>query len=265
MSRRIILVLAAWVALSALSAAARGEQYWIAYEGNDYPENEGWTRYTYGPGGPGTGQAQRRLEDGALVIDSTADIMIADFYQIHRPGQIDPGPGETFVLQWRMRLEDLIGHLDPSVGVFSDDDWGVGWSFTATGMQSAFELGVEIPLTFNDYHDCELRSADMRTYALFVDGQLARNGSFWFIGQTGAYVTWGDSVQGGASISHWDYARFGVIPEPSTAVMLLLIAFPMSRNRRRFATKISVQKESNDASRTFCSTHHRRNSRGSSG
>ena len=60
MSRRIVLVvLGGWLVFPAAA-----EPFWIAYEGNDYPEHEGWERVTIG------GAAQRQLDDGGLILDT---------------------------------------------------------------------------------------------------------------------------------------------------------------------------------------------------
>ena len=37
------------VLLGVAAGAAWAEPYWIAYEGNDFPENEGWVRYATNP------------------------------------------------------------------------------------------------------------------------------------------------------------------------------------------------------------------------
>lgn len=48
------------------TCAAMGDEYWIAYEGNDYPENEGWVRWASEP------PAKRWIENGSLFIDTRA-------------------------------------------------------------------------------------------------------------------------------------------------------------------------------------------------
>ena len=70
--KRVILLLFTAAALGTLVIPAGAEPYWIAYEGNDFPENEGWERYVTGP------PAVRWLEDGSLFVDSRADTHTAD-------------------------------------------------------------------------------------------------------------------------------------------------------------------------------------------
>jgi hypothetical protein len=79
-------------ALGVLAMPARAEPYWIAYEGNDFPENEGWW-HIWGPE-PG----ERWIEDSVFVLDTLRDTHIADFYVMNMWGSLDPGPGETFVM-----------------------------------------------------------------------------------------------------------------------------------------------------------------------
>ena len=75
----------AWLALAVcllgVMPAAKAAPYWIAYEGDAWPEDEGWW-HIWGPR-----PAYRWIEDGALVIDSLDDILIADFYEMHTDGQ----------------------------------------------------------------------------------------------------------------------------------------------------------------------------------
>lgn len=195
--------------------AVRADEYWIAYEADDFPENQGWTRRIFGGG------ANRFLDQGNLVIDSLASPQIADFYEMERPGSIDPDPGELFVLQWRLRVDRVTRLEDPGVALFSDESWAVGLSFGEDHVVSGFELGVSIPIAPGVFHDYELRSADMRTYGFDIDGQLARAGSFVHV-VTSSLVGWGDGTQGSASLSTWDYFRFGVVPEPGSALLLAL-------------------------------------------
>jgi hypothetical protein len=68
---------------------ARAAPYWVSYQGNDFPENEGWERTFTDPNGVvGQGGAIRTLENGSLVLNSREDVSIVDFYNMHR--QIDP-------------------------------------------------------------------------------------------------------------------------------------------------------------------------------
>jgi hypothetical protein len=85
-------------------------------------------------------------------------------------------------------------------------------------MSATFEPGV--------FHRFELRSWDMRSFELSIDDTLALAGDLVHV-ITASKVTWGDGAVGSASLSHWDYYRFGVVPEANSAVgftMLSLLA-----------------------------------------
>jgi len=221
-----------WLCFVALLALAvtdvSAEQYWVAYEGNDFPENEGWTRFTDGVG------AQRAIVDGMFVIDSRESLHIYDYYMRDLQGSLDPGTDETFVLQWRMLIEGLEGWRDPIVGVFSDDSWAVSLEFTDDSVSSGFESGVQVPFEPFVPHEFEFRSSDMRNYELLIDGALTIEGSFWQ-SLNASRVAWGDGVQGGASLTRWDYMRFGVVPEPGSSVLLfhLMVILHHAAKRNR--------------------------------
>jgi len=198
----------------AVASAATGDQYWIAYEGNDFPENEGSERYATDP------PAQRWLEDGSLFIDSRGEGHIVDNYTVYfEDGGVDPGPGETFVMRWRLNVHEATLWDDPGVYVNSDDLYSVAFLFGEDYLFSVYEPDVYIQLEPGVFHGFELRSGDMRSYRLYVDGGLAVEGVF-FEGLFSPRVGWGD-ITGAGSLAQWDYFRFGVIPEPSACVIAL--------------------------------------------
>lgn len=196
---------------------AGADQYWVAYEGNDFPENEGWTRII-----EGDGPAVRTLADGVLTIDSLRSRQIADFYRIDR--QIDPAPGEEFVMRWRLRVNQVEGTwpYDPGVALFSDDDWGLGFEFGEAEIRSVFEHR-SFALVPGVFHQFEVRSHDMRQYDLIVDGLPFFQGAFWKPAVTRSYVAWGDAGVGSASVAEWDYFEFGVVPEPTCQTLAVVV------------------------------------------
>ena len=208
------------------ASAARASPYWIAYEGNDFPENEGWPRRT------SWGGAQRSLEDGWLVLDGRADPRIYDYYELAVPGGIDPGPGELFVAQWRVYVDHVLGQYDAGLSVVSDAHWTVAFALSQDTVYSMCETGVSATFEPGRPHTFELRSADMRSYVLSIDGNPAIHGRFWE-GLTTSAVAWGDSVYHAASLSRWDYVRFGVVPEPGSIVLGMLSALLLSTSTRR--------------------------------
>jgi hypothetical protein len=79
-----------------------------------------------------------------------------------------------------------------------------------------------ISLDSEDFHEFRVESADMVSFSLSIDDGLAYTGTFESLTLLHSFVNFGDAVQGQSSLTHWDYVRFGVIPEPSTVWLLLL-------------------------------------------
>jgi len=212
----------------AAADAARGAPYWVAWEGNDYPENEGWERIVNGPQ-----PAERTLADGIMTMDGLADRQIDDYYRMERP--IDPEPGEVFVMQWRLRVNEIIGSpltlKDAGIGVFSDEDWELLLVFGVDFIRS-FHEDVVIPFEAHAFHTFEVRSFDMQRYELYMDGSTVYVGSFWEPSFRRSRIEWGDYTRGAASLVDWDYFRFGVIPEPSCCILLLAALCALHSTRR---------------------------------
>jgi hypothetical protein len=196
--------------LSALATAgaAVAETWWWDFEFNDPndlpPNGDGWLR-RYQPVPFGV------VQDGTLTY-SYQDPSTYDFFELSRPGALDPGPNEIFVAEWRLWTEWVSYHLgDPAVCVESDDAWAINFSFAPTQIYSFCE-NLFIPLD-EGWHTYRLLSLSMRDYDLYIDGALARQGSFVHLYLT-SRVGWGDSWEGVASTHHWDYFRVGVLPAP---------------------------------------------------
>jgi len=203
---------------------ASADEYWITYEGNDFPENEGWTRHTY------AGGAERWLEDGALVIDSISvgDLQATDTYQ-----QVDvrrPEPGELFVAEWRMRLDQFEESYDALVVIARPEPLGDLTFAHALDHLVVFDDWDPIPVTPGEWHIYRFESEDMDAYTLLVDGAPAYEGHFQTPSLLDPLLAFGNAARGAASVSRWDYVRFGIIPEPSS-VLLLTVGFLARRGR----------------------------------
>jgi hypothetical protein len=204
--------------LLALVASAAGEQFWCEYDASAglFPEDAGWTRITYGGG------AQRSFEDGALVLDGLADLGIEDFYRMDAPLQLQAG--ECFVLRWRMRADQVFGFADPGMNFTVLGQAALTLVYTESSIYSLGE-GVSTVATFEPgvFHDYQVTSTDLDTYTLQIDGEDVHYG---LLDPTGweSGVQWGDYVRGGRSLAHWDYVQFGVIPEPTSGVIMGLLA-----------------------------------------
>ncbi|MEW6251520.1 MAG: hypothetical protein AB1716_12805 [Planctomycetota bacterium] len=207
-----------WPAMLLIAAATArsspGDTYWVNYQASSglFPEEAGWTRYTR------EGGDQRWFEDGWLVMDGTADPRIQDYNRFDR--SLDPAPGEEFIVQWRISVDQLSGYYDPAIGVFSDEQWGVGFVMSLGDIKSQFEQNVSASFAPGVAHTFELRSRDMRAYSLSIDGLPAISGSFW-LSLSRSHVAWGDGVYGAASLARWEFVRFGVVPEPDSGICLV--------------------------------------------
>jgi hypothetical protein len=222
----------ALIAVLFSAGAAFSTPYWIDWEGDDWPEAVGYERNWGDLQGQYHGSgAVRTLQDGVLTYDSLYDPGVCDFYFMDRPGQMDPRPGEQFVMEWRLKIDVVNGADDPGVGLFSDNAWGVGFAYGVDHISSVFENYLNIPFVPYVWHDYRVVSTDMRAYDLFIDDVLVRHGAF---GQTigPSEVTFGDGSQSASSLHHWDYFRFGVVPEPCALLSLMwVIAWRGARRR----------------------------------
>ena len=197
----------------AIAPAVPAAPYWVGWEGNDYPENEGWERITHD-----AGPAERTLAGGVMTMDGLADSQIDDYFRMDRP--LDPGAREEFVMQWRLRVYEVNGLKDPGIGLFSDDDWELLLVFGVDFIRSFHEDTV-IPFEPDIFHTFEVRSSDMQSYELQIDGLIVYAGGFWEPSFRQARIEWGDYTRGASSLVDWDYFRFGVVPEPASAALII--------------------------------------------
>jgi hypothetical protein len=224
MTTRLLFTVVA--ALGALVAQAGAEQYWIAYEGNDFPENESWRREINAAGG-----ANRWIEDGALVIDSLHNAAIWDTYVID--GISDPGPGERFIAEWRVLSEEMLFWYDAGVTI----------ARTNTPGHLSIQIGIEdilvwrewehIPIAPSQWHAYRVESDDMAEYTLSIDGERVFTGLLEDESLIRSFMLWGDMANGAASLTRWDYVRFGVVPEPHSLAYSIIAAFVLRLSASR--------------------------------
>jgi len=206
--------------LLSIVGGATAEPYWVEYDASSgvFPEAVGWQRVWGDEQGPWHGSgAVRSFEDGALVLDTLYDIRVDEYYIWHGP-PIDPGPGETFVAEWRVQLSDLVGPSAFQVAVFSDSHTGVDFNFSVDSVR-CLVTGVSAPFLPDLFHTFTLLSADMTTFELLIDGSPGLSGAFAYAPST-SFVAWGEGTAGSGSRCEWDYFSFGSVPEPSAAAML---------------------------------------------
>jgi hypothetical protein len=218
------------LALAALACPAGA--YYISWEGDCLPEEAGWTRVWGDWTGPyhGTG-AVRTIADGVMTMDSLYDDGVYDFAQIN--AELNPAPGELFVAEWRLAIDELVGAIpgvvgDPGITVCSDDRWMAYFEYDGESLIGY--SGLHVPVTPGEFHDYRVTSPNMRTYDLFIDGELVYKGSFWYQ-LLASRATFGDAVQGAGSLARWDYVRLYTIPEPTSVLLLLAVASCCARRR----------------------------------
>lgn len=216
-----------------LVAPAAATPYWIAWEGEDYPENEGWERHYGNEDGPWQGGAERSIENGIMTIDSMRNHMIYDYYRIDR--QLNPDPGELFIAEWSVRILHSLGPVpDATLGIARDGEGTLAFGFRVDSVTSLRE-GWAYPLSPDVLHAFRLESTDLLSYSLFIDGVYLRDGLWDLESLNESFFAFGDGSYGGTvrSYSEWDYVRFGVIPEPETALMVSAVILIVFRSHRR--------------------------------
>jgi len=218
-------------ALGVLVAQAGADEYWIAYEADDFPENDGWRRHFGNEDGPYQGGAERWIEDGVFVLDSLRHDQIYDFYDIERP--IDPGPGELFVAEWCVSVKESIPEYDLGVSIARDEPPGDVLFRLREDEVYIWTEGVSISLGQPGFHTYRLESWDMESYSLVIDEAVMYYGMFDPETFSRSRVAFGDGTQGARSLSHWDHLRFGVVPEPHSLTCSILAALVLPAARRR--------------------------------
>lgn len=218
------------LAMVCCAALAQATPYWIAYEGDALPEDAGWQRRWGDEHGPHHGGAERTVEGGILTLDGLRHDQIFDLYEVQRP--INPGPGELFVAEWRVRVDPQSDPSDVGIVIARDElaghvelDLAPDHIFIAPG-------DITIELEVGVFHTYWFASSDMESFELTIDETIQYSGWFETVTLLNSFVNFGDAVQGEVSLSQWDYFRFGVVPEPTTAwtaVLGLLVVQPRRR------------------------------------
>ncbi len=200
-------------------SVASSDQFWVAWEGDTFPEDSGWTRYTR------AGGDQRTLADGTMTLDGMGNPETVDEALYYT--QVLPGLGEWFQADWRLRVDQVSGISDPLLAVGAGDRGIVILEFAESRLSSLLE-GTSADFDPGEFHAYSLVSPDLASYALYIDGGLALSGVFIAPAPlTG--ICWGDGSSSASSVSTWDYVRFGIVPEPSAAFALALAGATMLR------------------------------------
>lgn len=208
-----------------LPPTAWGAPYWVAYEGDVFPEEVGWERVVIDFTGAEPPGAQRALLGDELRIDGTRSPDIADFYELER--SINPEEGELFIAEWAVDVVGLtnpLGLSDVNVLIAPDQMGALAFAMFPDRIESRRE-GWAIDLASSGYHEYRIESLDMVSYDLWIDGVFMRSGEWDLESLNQSFVYFGDVARGAevTSIADWDYVRFGVVPEPAALPLVLLV------------------------------------------
>ncbi|MDX9976388.1 MAG: hypothetical protein RBU21_25660 [FCB group bacterium] len=166
MRQKLTLVLAA---LLILAATAHGTPYWIAWEGDDIPENEGWLWVWGFENGPQQGGAARTLATGIMTLDGLGSDQIWDGYELL--GDPSPDPGETFRTERRVLIDATGDPFDVSASARYAPPGDAPLDFSASGLRLNSDE-VLIDLEPGVFHDCILTSPDMRSDIPLIHGSI---------------------------------------------------------------------------------------------
>ncbi len=215
-------VLAALVSLM-LAGSAAAEPFWVEYNASCglFPEEVGWERTVYGGG------AERWIQDGYLVLDGLVGSGISDFYRMDAPVALEPG--ERFVMEWRLRVDEVPGLWDPGINFTVLGEAMLTLVYTESTIYSLYETMTIASFEPGVFHDYSLTSTDLETYTLCIGGEPVHGGLLSFPGGE-SRVRWGDYGRP-ASLSTWSSVAFGVVPEPFTGAITAAAALLVLRSR----------------------------------
>jgi len=198
-----------WLILTvlAISGPAARADWWYTYEASEgtFPEQQGWQRNT------DAGGAQRWFEDGAFVLDASADPAIIESYSRGMESLPDPNdPTHVFVCEWSLKVESMTGWWDPTFFVTFKGHGDVVLGFKMDRIYSLYEGKYIAYFEPDVFHTYRLVTSNMDSYTLAVDGMPVYAGD---VSPWGNYsvVQFGDAGPADAGLSRFDYVRYGVV------------------------------------------------------
>jgi len=221
--RQVTLALIAAVFSTSLG---RAELFDYCYTCDAFPEAEAWWRRTHDP----DQQLLRGIEQGIFWLDTRASLSIYDYYKFE-DAALEPGPGESLHITWRMRTLETAPADHPSdVELGFRNSAGRHLSFSLA-REYVYEQGVgppgapehAYPIEPGGFHTYCFVTSDVERYELYVDGEFAFQGTFGAgVPTPVSYVFFGDVWRGVWSLSEWDSVHIQVVPEPPVGVLTLL-------------------------------------------
>lgn len=189
-------------------AAPSLADWWYTYEGSEgtFPEQQGWQRNVDGGG------AQRWFEDGAFVLDASADPEIIECYTGGMASLPDPDdPTHAFVCEWRLKVDSMTGWLDPTLFVTFEGYGDVMLGFQTNRIYSLHECKYIAYFEPGVSHSFRLATTDLDFYTLAIDGVVVYAGDVttWPAWDSG--VQFGDAGPTAATLSRFDCVRYGVV------------------------------------------------------
>jgi hypothetical protein len=186
------------------------------YEGDVFPEVEHWLRV-------GTSDADRTIVDGSLVI--AVDLGVweplpggeQDFYK----RWISEFEGAPFFVEWRCMSDAPRSEILGVGGSFINATGSVPPSYHFTITQDQVRLWRDnfIPMIYVDlepgvFHTYRVEAYGGVLYVLYIDGIEIDSGvPEGVFPNADARIIWGASMWNTPSTNHWDYVRYGTIPQ----------------------------------------------------
>ena len=220
------------VPLACSTSSVFADPFWIAYEANqDHtpPELQGWER-SWNYGEPPT-PPQRSVLNGIFTLNSLGLWHVLDYN--YRAATVSIDAGEEFVCEYRVRVT---GDIHDTWVFIRPGNFGSEIGMTIGPAQVSLGDGT-IDIAPGVFHQYRWTSPNMRDFDLYIDGVLRDSRSASNTIGPNMNVLFGDWTFGIApgaptSSSEWDYMRFGVIPEP-TCGLALLLGFGIIHGARR--------------------------------
>lgn len=211
------------LALALLAAPQAASADVVSYEGDVFPEDQGWERL-------GTFDADRWLVDGWLVQEVDLGVWdpLPGGEQDYYRGLIPQFAGAPFFIEWRVVTDAPRTEIDGVGGsALAVAGGSVMYHFTIAADQVRLVRGVPFDNIWVDIepqveHTYRLEVNRNVNFEWFIDGELIISEIPEDDFPTAdARITWGASMWLTPSRNEWDYVRFGTIPEPATFLLLL--------------------------------------------
>ncbi len=206
---------------------------YIAYEGEVFPEDDGWT-VTGNPQDPS--RYTRSISDGIFTIHATADGVATVYYERERPLT-----SNNIFYEWRSRTSNNDGASLISLSLMRPSFWSqiiLGWRADQATAYFYQEAGIvsawtQVSLTPGEFHTFRVES-NGALHTLYIDGVERLSDELQAPTGLNGLVKFGflkthDNIP---TESDWDYIRVGEVPEPCTLLLIGLGVACAKRPRR---------------------------------